>query len=433
VATGSPLGAKFIAALLDRREDRKVMLKYGGNLDHLFGDHELPSWLWLKQHLARHGDLPARDTFSRHCDLRLPVEAATQEPPSYYLDHLQNRHIERVIRAASREAGEFLGREASERDPRRALEILIEQLGDLSVRDRAAQLHDFRDAFSPVLAAHSQALQGAGVGIETGWPTLDGMIGGIQPGDLFSIVGRPQEGKSWAMVWMALHAWRQGHPVMMMTVEMSALSILQRLAALYTGVPSSALRLGQMTSDMRERFGGRMILAQDSDVPLYVVDATQAPTVPDIAMLTQQLKPEAVYIDGAYLLRHSDPGMTKFRKVAAVCDQIKFDLATELQIATVASWQFSRDAVKRKRGDDRPVGLEDIAFADEIGQNSSVITGLLGDKTPESIRSKLMSILKDRDGPSGGEFRINWEFEITMDFSELDKNEEEHGTIEHVG
>jgi len=250
------------------------------------------------------------------------------------------------------------------------------------------------------------------------------MMGGFQPGDLASIVGRPQEGKTWAMTWLAHHAWWvEKRPTLLVTVEMTALAIEQRLAALHAGIPHGPLRLGHLTSRHKTRLQGAMLEAKGRP-PLWVVDGSQAPTADEIILLAQQLAPDAVYIDGAYLLKHPDKNLQKFRRVAAVCDQLKFDLAMGQDLACVASWQFSRGAVKRKPNEGPP-GLEDISYADEIGQNSSLVAALLGEKNPETVGSKLMDILKGRNGEVG-QLRIKWDFE-GMDFSQLPR--EDDGTV----
>jgi hypothetical protein len=81
----------------------------------------------------------------------------------------------------------------------------------------------------------------------------------------------------------------------------------------------------------------------------------------------------------------------------------------------VASWQFARTASKKKKGEE--VTLEDIAYADAIGQASSIVMGIFEEETVETLKQRRVKILKGRNGETG-EFLANWNFD-KMDFSQV--------------
>jgi len=157
-----------------------------------------------------------------------------------------------------------------------------------------------------------------------------------------------------------------------------------------------------------------------------VVDGNLASSVADIRAKALQYKPSAIFIDGAYLLKHQFE-KDRYRRVAENADLIKKELAPLAPV--IASWQFSRDAKKNKQPGHKP-GLEDIGYSDAIAQISSVVLGLIEDEgngkmnlnespkeKPKAVTKKKVYIPKGRSGEQG-EFDINWNFE-TSDFTEV--------------
>jgi hypothetical protein len=61
--------------------------------------------------------------------------------------------------------------------------------------------------------------------------------------------------------------------------------------------------------------------------------------------------------------------------------------------------------------------LGDRAYADAIGQVSSLVLGLFEDDTVETLKRRNVKVLKGRNGETGS-FITNWDF-IGMNFSEV--------------
>ena len=153
------------------------------------------------------------------------------------------------------------------------------------------------------------------------------------------------------------------------------------------------------------------------DNPLWVVDGNLTATVEDISALCYQLKPDAVFVDGAYLLKV--PGkFGKYEKIGEIAQGLKSRIAGDHDVPVVASWQFNRESMKIKKGD--KVGLEHIAGSDEIGQLSSIVLGLFQEDSAETITRRKIDILKGRSGEIG-EIFVKWDFQ-KMDFSEVEEN-----------
>ena len=404
------LGLSYISAVL-REHTTEDFLK-DGDASKFMRENEGSVYAYLRQFVLDHGKVPEVETVTQHVSITIPT---TAEPPSYYLDHLKKRYLEDGLRNGVKEANEYL-KPGGKKDPEAAFEVIKETVSELHLAVQASHIYDFRHAYEPVLATYTQQVLGAGdYGIQLGWHYLDSMIGGLVGGDLVSYVGRPQEGKTFNMLYSAHHVWEAQHKCpLFVTLEMASILIMQRTAAIHAHIPAMDLKVGDLTSTAQEKLTAALKKAEDYEVPFWILDGQMMSTCDDISMVAQMVKPDVVFVDGAYMLGHPDKRLNRYQRVDAVCEQMK-NLAIKMNIPVVCSWQFNRNAVKKKDGE--PIGLEDIAYSDEIGKISSVVLALLGEKTPETIQTKTIDILKGRGGEMG-RFETHWEFE-KMDFSQV--------------
>lgn len=107
--------------------------------------------------------------------------------------------------------------------------------------------------------------------------------------------------------------------------------------------------------------------------------------------------------------------------MAENADLIKKSVANAV-CPVVASWQLNREASKKNKGlkggetSEEP-SLDDLAYADAIGQVSSLVLGLYKHPDPNEKSQRLVRILKGRSGELG-EFFINWDHHA-MRFNEI--------------
>jgi len=94
-------------------------------------------------------------------------------------------------------------------------------------------------------------------GIPTGLSALDRILGGLCPGRLTVIAGKPGAGKTTLMLQMALNAARAGHPVLIVSCEMSEPEVCRVLLSRHAGIslsPADVLALDDRTrADQRRR------------------------------------------------------------------------------------------------------------------------------------------------------------------------------------
>ena len=407
----SSLGKRFIAALV--AEGEAMALLEHGPIGQLFKGTEVELFGFVAEFAKKYKKLPKPDTIEAHTGEELPD---ADEPAQYYFDLLQLRHVEHSLKQAMKQAADQL--QPDEKDPEAALETITEAVMQLIAQKQQRLVVDFRDAYEAILADYAAKFQeDEEYGVRLGWPTIDDMAGGLVPGDMLSIVGRPAQGKTMQMLYCAHHAWKmQQRRVLFVSMEMKPLPIQQRLTALQAHLPMSKVKNAELSTKHLDRMKLALTEIKGYAAPLWVVDGNFTATVEDIWMLARQLAPDAIYIDGGYLLKHPRE-RDRFKRVAENADLIKQDLS---DIAPVAcSWQFSRNASRKSKNskNNDEVGLEDIGYTDAIGQASSLVLGLFEEDSIETIKQRRVQILKGRNGEIG-QFSTRWDW-LTMDFTEI--------------
>lgn len=374
----------------------------------LFRDGETEMAAFVDEFIKQYGKLPSPDTFTAGTGVLLPE---AEEPPLYYRDLMQSRHIELGLKLAVKEASKHLGFE--KKDPSAALQLIADAVSALYLDSNAAAVADFRDAFDLVMADFkAKHFQADELGVRTHFPTLDTMAGGFYVGDLVSVVGTPGSGKTFFLLRSALSPWQKdGKTVFFVSMEMNLLGIQQRLSAMHLGIPVTEIKSAQMSTNTFKSLAGGLVALKKKDRPFWVVDGNLTASVDDIQMYARQLKPDLIVIDGAYMLQGKERDM--FKRVGETSNAIKKALCPIAPV--IASYQFNKDAAKKKNTGS--VSLEDIGYSYVIAQVSSVILGLFEEETAETEERRRIRVLKGRSGEAG-EFQIKWDFQ-TMNFGEL--------------
>ena len=376
---------------------------------HFFGD-EVPLFNYVRNHVVKYGKLPTVATVKQS----FPNLPKAVEPSKFYLDLVQDRFRYKRLNRALTDCNELM----KQQDSWTASNMLFEAVLEVRADRARTTLSDFgKDAPGWLEREYKRVkLAGNKPGVMVGWPTLDKMCNGLRPGDVMSIVGRPAMGKTFLTLNVARHGWKeQNVNALVVSMEMDRLSIMQRIAAIETSVNVGEIRAGELTTAAQATFFKKLKQTEAYPARLIVVDGNMNAMVQDVLALAYQFKSQALFIDGAYMLKHPDRRMDKYRRVEQNLEEIKQG-CSDLGIPAVLSYQFNRDAVKKTKKGEK-AGLESIAHSDAIGQLSSIVLGLFEDESIETIKRREIRILKGRSGEVG-KFQVNWLFN-KMDFTEI--------------
>jgi replicative DNA helicase len=204
---------------------------------------------------------------------------------------------------------------------------------------------------------------GAIQGVETGLADLDRLLGGLLPGNLEVVAGRPSMGKSALAGGIAHYVASRGMPVALFSLEETAAQQAQRIVAIESGVASDRQRRGdldmvhwQSIVDAEQRIGR---------LPIYI-DETPGQTVPQLRRrmrdLVRRQGVRLAIVDHLQIIGSAGRVESRRVEVGEITRTLK-RVAKELGIPIVLLSQLSR-AVEA-RDNKRPL-LSDLRESGDI-------------------------------------------------------------------
>lgn len=224
-------------------------------------------------------------------------------------------------------------------------------------------------------------------GLPTGFKSLDQDLGGLSPGDLIILAGRPSMGKSALAAQIGfqvaeyLYRRTQEAPecaeangeVLFASLEMSAEQLMMRQLAVKLGIPVNRQRLGDISQNEFERIireGERM----RAEVPFHI-DSTGAISLPQLVARARRRARlhnlRLLIVDYLQLMSSGDLGRNDNRvtEITRITTGLKA-AAKELRIPIIALSQLSRQVETRE--DKRPQ-LSDLRESGSIEQDADIV------------------------------------------------------------
>jgi replicative DNA helicase len=230
--------------------------------------------------------------------------------------------------------------------------------------------------------------------IPTGFPTLDGLLGGgLRRGDLIVLGGDAGVGKSALALAIALRAAEAGHQVTFATGEMDPRRVHERLLAIEGRVSVDALRSGTIDDITRAKLGA---FALKPETALPVVKPLDAATGILSSLATVPPVPALLVIDS---LQHMHGIGTPPENAAASLLELKEMATSENAVVLVTA---HLPDLPRSRENMRPT-LHDFGAMGAVKQLADVVLGLFREeiyqKVPGQEGAAELAILKNRHGP----------------------------------
>lgn len=251
----------------------------------------------------------------------------------------------------------------------------------------------------PVIQGLAESKRPA-MGIPTGFPRLDGMTRGLQPGALVVVAARPSSGKTTLASQIVLHAARE-HVVLYFSVEMGRGEQGLRIVAHLAGIDGHRMQFGSLTMFDQEQIGPAM--AHLSELKMWIDDSTRLSAL-QIRSRARRLKTRhglgLIVIDYLSLLQLG-AGDRHDLRIGETTRLLK-ELARELSVPVVLLCQLSRDVEKREKGGNVP-RLSDLRDSGSIEQDADLVFLLYREQVDQKggpARSKVI-VAKNRNGPTG--------------------------------
>jgi replicative DNA helicase len=400
--------------------DLKAFLKYGDVL-HLceYDAVAKPAFDFVHGYIEQTGQLPPIDVVEEECEINFTAEDAA---PEWLFGKATETHVQRALKKMVDDS-----KEVFQKDPIEALMQIQGRCSEIHMALVQPQISNFKNAIDdlwPYLLNKWNPLNSL---VSFGWSYLDNQTGGLEAGDMVGIVGQPGRGKTWFLLWIALHIWRTlKQPVVFVSMEMSKEQIMSRLAALYTEIGMDFFKFGQAPNlFVKNKVGTKQQVKQmlkdlqASGMPdLLVVDGNLTATVDDVVTVCRQFKPAACLIDGAYAL-DNELAKNIYEGVAMNVKALKRRLAAALGIPVLATWQFEN--LKKLKKGEMPT-MDNIGYSRAIQEYHSILLGLFEQDDPSNVENlfqRTVHVLKGRNGEVG-HFQARWDF-VSMNFGEVEQ------------
>lgn len=368
-----------------------------------FQGKEKQAFRFLHSYFLDHGGYPQLDTVGLEIDNPTCFEGLPDEPPSYWLQKVQLRKRHDISRTALQTIRENLEEDRVEQ----AVQYFADTYGRLRETYRNLRVKDLREAERDVIVRHNDVQNLRTVpGIPFGFPYIDAVSGGGQPGDSIVLVGLTGAGKTYLSLKMALTGWYSGANVLYLCTEMPVEQVARRLLAMEGSFDATNLKMGRMSA-----FGVQRALSiVDSRLQ---VEGTETgnffkllpgglySSLDDIFVISKELNPGPsgkflLVLDGASLIRMPSFRGGRWERMIEVMEAVKqFDM-TE-RIASISTYHFNKS---------QPGTVEGIYGGLAMGQLASIVMSFEFERKEDRdssnpVQYRILKLLKGRDGESG--------------------------------
>lgn len=248
-------------------------------------------------------------------------------------------------------------------------------------------------------------------GAATGLVTLDNKLGGMQPGDLIVLAGRPSMGKTALAMNIADHV-SATDPVAVFSMEMSREQVTARQASLHSGVPLHLfLNPREMSKAQQDAFTEAVKVLRTRRM---VVDDRGALSVLQVRAKARKLARRQrlglIVVD--YIQLMAGTGGNRNEEVNDVTRGLKA-LGKELNCPVIALSQLNRGCESR---DNKRPRLSDLRESGGIEQDADIVIGLYRHEyyhPNETVHAGIAEavVLKHRNGPTGS-LELRWNGEV---------------------
>ena len=251
--------------------------------------------------------------------------------------------------------------------------------------------------------------EGGSTGIRTGFDGLDRLLGGMEPGQLILLAGRPGMGKSSLARALAETAATVG-PTLTFSLEMPSEEWIRGMGLSRGRVDGQRARTGRMTREDWTRI--TTALGEVASLPLWIDDT---PGITPLQLRSRARRVRArcgglalIVVDYLQLMQPSDRADSTERAVGSISTRLK-EIAKELEVPVLALSQLNREL--ERRTDDKRPRLSDLRHSGSLEQDADVVLFVYREHVyfPKKAdpRSAEIIVAKQRSG-STGVVRVAW-------------------------
>ena len=357
---------------------------------------EVAAFQFIHDYVRRYKTVPTIEITQVESGVRFP-DFLPDEPFEFWLNEVLRLKVVGVLYHGALDILKFLqeNKDGKAREIARTLSRAVDNASDnrgvqllSDLLDAEIERHDLRQRYliKP--------------GIPTGFPYIDKVTDGAQPGDSWAIAGSSGVGKTYIMCRSALEAASKGNKVLFVSMEMPASQITRRTAALGAGVSGTGFRLGRLSWFAMQKvrdFVSAWKEGRDKE-SFILVEGRIRLSVDDVYSIVDKYHPDVVYIDGAYMVQPSLPLKQTWERVKATFEELK-QMAMNENVPVISSVQFAKKGAKD--------GIEGIGYSYAISQLASVVLAIYNPDDDDehadydNVYYKVLELIKGREGEQG--------------------------------
>lgn len=327
-------------------------------------------------------------------------------PTEYYLDELRESFMQSKLKQTLLAAGKGLKDDSATR----VLDNLMKDVTQLSKYTTTVKDINLTDISSAeehydALRLHRDLNDGT-IGIKTNLKSIDtSMPAGLAAGNLVVLLGYSGRGKSWFAGYLAKEAFLQGKKPMMVSLEMTAPAMRDRLyATMGEGAFSmSNLQTGSIDIDDFRTWGKKNVAGKQ---PFIVVssDGVAEVTVHTLQAKIDQHKPDMIVIDYIQLMSDAGGSRNETEKIRNISRDLK-RLALRNNIPVIAISAVTATDLTQP---DEPPMLEQVAWSRSIQYDADAAIAV-----HTYIDAPSVCILCSRKNRFGPEFAVYLEVDYS--------------------
>jgi len=315
-----------------------------------------------------------------------------------YAEIVMNKATERQLLAAANDIIALVRSTGPTRDKLAKAQAAVMDIAESRQQKQPKLLRDLMHKFVENLDNRSRGVMS---GISTGIAPLDEKLGGgLQDGNLIIVAGRPSMGKSAFTSTIGINVALAGHPVGLLSMEMTDDEQAERSVAQLGHASLADIRRGNLNGEAGEKI--HVGMGKAMELP-FVIDDEGGLSVGEVISKARQIKRlhglRLLIVDALGLMDHdADKAVSQ---LGAITRTLKA-FAKEMNIPIILLCQLSRKC--EDRTDKRPI-MSDLRDSGAIEQDADVVMMLYRDEyyNPESMDKGIAELLirKARQGTTG--------------------------------
>lgn len=358
-------------------------------------------WRWLVKHWSMYGEVATaasvKDEF-QNFNL-VAVDDSLEYLLDRFIGYRRYVHVEDMLQ----DAAEILSRT---NDHEAALQVVEKALTQIHQEGTpgTSDMYLSRDPENRFRAyEEDEKRAGSLLGLPTGFLRIDEATGGLQGGQLITVIAPPKTGKSQVLLQAAINIHREGSSVLFQTFEMNNSECQDRHDAMRAHTSYNRMRRRILTIPEKNDYLDMLRDMATLDNELVLSDSISGITVSALAAKIEQHNPDAVFVDGVYLMHDEQTGESNTPQSITNTTRSLKRLAQRLQVPIIISTQTLLWKMRGNR-----VTADSIGYSSSFFQDSDVILGL--EPIEEDPELRLLKVVASRNcGPEEALLIWRWE------------------------